>query len=376
MARFQIRKDLEDGQEFRFGKLKVTSIHTPGHTLGCMSYAITDLDSGEEPVIVFTGDALFVNDVGRTDFAPPEKRRKWSENLYDSIFYKLLPLGDHVILCPAHGSGSICGGNIADREWSTLGLERLMNPVLQKSKEEFIEHKVNEHHEYPPYFRMMERYNVEGAPFVGPGPTPRALSPDEFREKIREGSIVLDTRSPPSFGGAHIKGSYSVPTKRLSIGGWLLPYDEKILLVLEGLKDLDYVTMSLCRIGYDNVEGYLGGGLSAWFKAGLPVESLNLLTVHDLKEHLDACEDWLILDVRGRDKWENGHIEGAQNIYLGQLESRLKEVPNGRLLAVICKTGIRASIASSILLRDDRSDVYNVLGGMDAWKKIGYPVTK
>jgi hydroxyacylglutathione hydrolase len=203
---FKYGEVVPDGKVFKVGKLKVTAIHTPGHTPGDISIAVVDTAIGEETVLVCTGDTLFVNDTGRTDFGGPEKRREWSENLYDSIFNKLFPLGDHVVLCPAHGSGSVCGGKIADRETSTLGLERLMNPVLQLGREEFIRYKAEEKHVYAPYFRKMELYNIEGAPHEG-------------------GAIVLDTRPPPSFGAGHIKGSYSLALQRLGLVGWVLPYD-------------------------------------------------------------------------------------------------------------------------------------------------------
>ncbi|MFP3952001.1 MAG: MBL fold metallo-hydrolase [Candidatus Bathyarchaeia archaeon] len=370
---FQYGEALEGGEEFRVGKLKVTAIHTPGHTPGDMSYTVTDMDTGEETVLVCTGDTLFVGDTGRTDFGGPEKRREWSENLYNSIFNKLLPLGDHVIICPAHGSGSVCGGGIADRELSTLGLERLMHPHLQLSKEEFIDLKVNENHEYAPYFKMMEKYNVEGAPFVGCGPNPKAMSPEEFKSSMEEGALVVDTRSPAAFGGAHIEGSYSLPESRLSVGGWLLPYDPPILLVVSGYEALDYAVRSLCRMGYDNVKGYLAGGLSAWYKAGNQVGRLNLISVEEMGDILDD-ESFTLLDVRNLDEWSEGHFERAISIYLGHLEHRIDEVPKDKKVVIICKAGTRASIAASILLRDDRADVYNLLGGMDAIKKAGYPL--
>jgi hydroxyacylglutathione hydrolase len=316
-----------------------------------------------------------VNDVGRTDFGGPEKRGEWSENLYDSIFNKLLPLGDHVVVCPAHGLGSVCGGGIADRELSTLGLERLMNPVLQKSREEFIEHKVAEHHEYAPYFRMMEKLNVEGAPFVGYGPNPPALKPNAFRERVEKGDIVVDTRPPPSFGAGHIKGSYSLALKRFGLGGWVLPYDKPILLVLGDLKHLDYFMRSLIRMGYDDIGGYLVPSIVSWYKAVYPIETLDLMTVVDLKEKMDAGEDWLVLDVRSKDEYLGGHIEGSLNRYVGLLEGRVDEVPEDKPIAVVCKSGTRSSFASSILLRARREDIHNVLGGMDAWNRAGYPVT-
>lgn len=373
---FKYGKVLTDNQEFKIGNLKVTAMYTPGHTPGCVSFAIADLESGKETVLVCTGDALFVNDVGRTDFGGPDKRREWSENLYDSIFGRLLPLGDHVILCPAHGAGSVCGSNIALREWSTLGLERLMNPVLQLSREEFIEHKINEHHEYAPYFRVMEKYNVEGAPFLGAGQNYKAMSPAEFKKKMGEGAVVLDVRSPSAFGGAHITGSYSIPISILSFTGWFMPYDKPILLVMDADCNLEHVS-SIAWIGYDNVAGYLGGGLASWYSAGYPLECrAHLIIASELKSLLDSGKECFVLDTRSKDEFEEGHIESAVNIYLGHLQERIDEIPRRLPIVVVCGSGNRASVAASILLRNGYKNVYNFLGAMKAWKKLGYPLSK
>jgi hydroxyacylglutathione hydrolase len=373
---FQYGKVLEDGQEFEIGSIKITAIHTPGHTPGCVSYAVTDLDSGDETVLVCTGDTLFVNDVGRTDFGGPDKRREWSENLYNSIFNKLLPLGDHVILCPAHGAGSVCGSNIALREESTLGVERLMNPLLQLSREEFIEYKVNEHHEYDPYFRMMEKHNVEGAPFVGAGQKYKPIPPEEFNRKIDEGAVVLDLRSPPAFGGAHIKGSYSIPPGLLSFTGWFIPFNKPIITVMEDDGDLESLS-SLARIGYDNVVGYLGGGLASWYSAGYPLEACkHLITASELKSWLDSGNECYVLDTRSKDEFDEGHIKSATHIYLGRLPERIDEIPRTLPIMVVCGSGNRASVATSILLMNGYGEVYNFLGAMRAWKKLGYPLSK
>lgn len=371
---FGYGRTLKDGQKFKFGKLQVTAIHTPGHTPGCVSYAIVDLNSGDETVLICSGDALFVNDVGRTDFGGPDNLREWAENLYDSIFNKLLPLGDHVILCPAHGAGSVCGRTIATREWSTLGLERLLNPILQLSKKDFIEYKIAEHSDYAPYFRQMEKYNVEGAPFVGCKPSPQVLTPKEFKDRMEAGALAVDTRSSSAFAGAHIQGVYSIPIPRLSLVGWLLPYNKRILLLAEGKDELLYATRSLVRIGYDNIEGYME--LNAWFKAGYPFDSSGLISVDKLKEQLDTGREWTLLDVRNRLEWDGGHLEGAFNIFIGHLQARLEEVPEDRSIAIICKTGNRSSMGASILLRGGRRQVYNLLGGMEAWTKAGYPISK
>ena len=373
---FKYGEVVPDGKEFKVGKLKVTALHTPGHTPGDISIAVKDTAIGDETVLVCTGDTLFVNDTGRTDFGGPEKRREWSESLYDSIFNKLFPLGDHVILCPAHGSGSVCGGKIADREMSTIGLERLMNPVLRLGREEFIRYKVEEKHVYAPYFSRMEAFNVEGAPFFGNGPNPPALAPDEFRERWEEGAIVLDTRPPPSFGAGHIKGSLSLALKRLGLVGWVLPHDKPVLLVMASQGHLDFLTRNLARIGYDNVAGYMAGSIVNWYKKGLPLERLEMMTVPELKEKLDGGEDWLVLDVRSHEEWDEGYIEGAMNVYVGLLEKRLDDVPQERPVAVICKSGTRSGFASSIMLRAGRKNIHNVLGGMEAWKTLGYPTVK
>ncbi|MDQ1280771.1 MAG: Metallo-beta-lactamase [Thermoproteota archaeon] len=367
---------LRDNQEFRVGDVMVTAIHTPGHTPGCMSYIVADLESGYEAVLVCTGDALFVNDVGRTDFGGPDKRREWSESLFMSIVGRILPLGDHVILCPAHGSGSVCGSNIASREWSTLGIERLMNPVLRLSKEEFIEYKVNERHEYAPYFRLMEHYNIEGAPFLGAGQNCKAFSAEEFRSQMDSGAVILDVRSPSAFGGAHIPSSYNIPVDVLSFAGWFLPFDKPVLAVTNDVDDLEYVSKSLASIGYDNVVGYLGGGLSSWYSIGYPIESLRLVVFSQLKSWLDSGKEYFLLDVRSKDEYEEGHIKFAKNIYVGLLQERIKEIPKDLPIVVICGSGTRASIGASILLRNGYKRVYNFLGAMRSWKELGYPLSK
>ena len=163
---FKYGQSLEDGQEFFFGKMKLIALETPGHTDESMSFALADLDLSEKPLMVFTGDTLFVGDVGRIDLYGPVEAPRLAEALYDSVFNKLLPLGDEVLIFPAHGAGSVCGGDISQREESTLGIERAFNPHLQKTREEFINHKIAEHHTRPPYFLKMEKYNLEGPPIL------------------------------------------------------------------------------------------------------------------------------------------------------------------------------------------------------------------
>lgn len=369
---------VSDGQEFNFGSMKLTALHTPGHTDESMSYALTDPDSGKAPLMVFTGDALFVGDVGRTDLYGPEEIPRMAANLYESIFNKILPLGDGVILCPAHGAGSLCGGAISKREYSTLGLERIQNPALQRTdKEKFIKFKLEEKLEFPPYFKKMEQYNLQGPPLLKGLPVPELLFPKEFVKEMEKGAMVVDTRMPHSFGGAHIKGSYGIWLKGLPYyAGWVLPYDKPILLVLEEKDQLETAVSYLVRIGYDSIAGFLNGGISSWYMKALPVESLNLISVQSLKDKIEKNEEMVILDVRRDEEWEKGHIEGARHVYVGHLEENLDKVPRNSPIIVYCDSSRRSNIAASILKKNGYDMVYNVLGSMTAWKNAGYKVVK
>jgi len=369
---------LKDGQVFRIGELKLTAMQTPGHTDESISYAVADLDTGETTVLVFTGDALFVGDVGRTDLYGLEEAPRLASDLYDSIFMKLLPLGDGAIILPAHGSGSVCGTRIADRDESTIGIERAQNPVLQLiNKDDFVTYKVAEKPERPHYFTRMEKYNLEGPPLLDCLPLPTPLAPNEFKIEMDKGAVVVDTREPAAFGGIHIKGTYSIWVDGLpSFAGWVLPYDKPVLLVMERQSDIEKAVRYLIRIGYDRIVGYLKGGIESWYNAGFPMESLGLLSVHRLKDMLDRHEPLTVLDTRGQEEWETGHIEGAIHIYVGHLEQRISEVPGDKPVAVYCETGHRAGLSASILLRAGYRRVYNIPGSISAWKAAGFPITK
>lgn len=373
---FKYGNFVRDGQEFNFGSMKLAALHTPGHTDESMSYTLSDPDTGKEPLMVFTGDSLFVGEVGRTDLYGPKKAPGMAANLYDSIFNKILPLGDGVILCPAHGAGSLCGGSISKREYSTLGLERIQNPALQRTdKDEFIKFSLEEKLEFPPYFKKMEQYNLQGPPLLKGLPVPKLLTPEEFKAEIEKGAVVVDTRMPHSYGGAHIKGSYSIWLEGLpSFAGWLLPYDKPILLVLEENEQLETAVRYLVRLGYDNIAGFLNGGIAAWYMEALHVDGFNLISIHDLKDRLEKEEKMVILDVRSNGEWDKGHIEGAKHIYVAHIEENLEQVPKECPIVVYCSTARRSNIAASILKKNGYNKVCNVLGSMTAWKKAGYEV--
>lgn len=328
--------------------------------------------------MVFTGDTLFVGDVGRTDLYGKDEAPRLAAELYDSIFGKILPLGDGAIISPAHGAGSVCGMNISNRDESTVGIERMQNAVLKlKTREQFVRFKLSEQPERPYYFTQMEKVNLIGPSVLGCLPLPVPLAPREFKQEIEQGAVVIDTSEPSAFGGAHIRGAYSIWLEGLpAFAGWVLPYDKPLLLVLEDHSHLEKAVRYLIRLGYDNIQGYLRDGTEGWYNAGLPTEHLPLLSVHQLKTMLERKENILVLDTRGQEEWDSGHIGGSQHIYIGHLESRLTEVPRDRPVAVICNVGHRAGLGASILLRAGYSSVYNVLGSVKAWIAAGFPVTK
>lgn len=368
-------ESLVDGQEFRLGSMLVKALHTPGHTDESVSYTMSSA-RGNTTVAVFTGDALFAGDVGRTDLYGPSQAPRLAAALYASITERLLPLGDEVILCPAHGAGSVCGTRIANRDNTTIGIERKLNPFLKLTRGEFVDRKLAEMPARPPYFRQMEKYNLEGAPPAPEAPPP-PLNAAAFRSAADAGAIIIDTREPPAFGGAHIEGSYSIWMDGLpDFAGWVADYVKPLLLVLEDPSALDKAVSFLTRLGYDNVAGYLREGFQTWYNAGLPVTGLPLLTAHRLKEMLDARADIRVLDVRSDDETRAGHIPGAAHIYVGDLETRVSEVDAGHPVATCCSVGHRGGLAASMLLRAGVPGVSNILGGMDAWQAAGFPVEK
>jgi len=363
---------VEDGQTWQVGRLKLQAIHSPGHTPGMMSYLLHDPDGA--PWVIFTGDALFAGDVGRVDLLGMDRAEEMAGLLYDTLFNKLLPLGDELIVCPAHGSGSVCGSAIAERLWTTIGLERRLNPKLQfTDRDAFIVNTAQEL-ERPPYFRRMEKWNLEGPPILGTLPIPPPLSTGQFAERMERG-IVLDTRNEMSFGSAHVPGALSIWLGGLaSFAGWFLPGDRPLLLVNE-TDDPTWAVRTLVRLGYDDLAGSLSGGLLAWHKAGRKSQPVEMMTVQTLCRRLDAAEPRWILDVRSAEELDQvGRIPGAHHIHLTQLPQHLGGIPRDQRVTIFCGSGLRSTIAASLLQREGWSDLAVVLGGLAGWSSTTCPI--
>lgn len=363
---------LKDDETLVIEEFIIKALETPGHTPESMSYAFYQKGK-KECWGVFTGDALFIGETGRTDLPAKEDTAKNAELLFDSIIGKILPLGPQTLLYPAHGSGSVCGGNIAEYDESTIGYEQTYNPVFTETKEDFIQRKVKERLPRPPYFSLMEKMNLYGGkPLEKKIESVEILSPKEFKEKSKEG-IIIDTRLPEAFAGAHIPNSFSVWLEGLPIfGGYLANKETPFFLVLERADDLEKAFKYLTRIGMENISGVLSENFEQWRNKGLPIESSGIIAPHFVAENL---KDFFVLDVREVNEYEtDGHIEGAVNCFVGDIGKILNTLETDKPIVVTCSVGHRASLAVSMILMGNHKNVYNLIGGMDAWEKLKLPM--
>jgi hydroxyacylglutathione hydrolase len=356
-----------EGDVFELGDIRLRTLKTPGHTFESISLVLYDINYGEDPLGVFTGDALFIGDVGRTDFFPDQKE-KMAELLYDSIFNKILPLGDQVILYPAHGAGSVCGSAMADREFSTLGYERQNNPMLKlRDKDEFIKVKASEKHAKPPYFSKMEEYNLTGPPAMGCFHPLKPMSARDFDEKINKGLQILDIRSAQAYAGVHVPGSIAVPLDMVPLyAGWFLSYQQDIAIIPESLDDLEPIFRYLARTGFDRIAGYLHGGLGEWEIQGRYFQSIPAVYAGEIQRRISEKSDFTLLDIRTEREFKNAHLPGAQHIFLGELENRMNEISPKRPITTFCGSGQRAIIAASILKKHGFREVENCFGSIQA----------
>ncbi|MBM3879035.1 MAG: MBL fold metallo-hydrolase [Verrucomicrobia bacterium] len=370
----------QDGDDVQIGALRLRAMHTPGHTPEHMSWALFDHSrSADTPWMLFTGDFLFVGDVGRPDLLGEKEKQELAGQLYRSVFETLAGTPDFTEVFPAHGAGSLCGKALNSRRSSTVGYERRFNPALvSKPQEQWVRDLMAEMPLAPPYFRRMKKVNREGPAILGPElPGRKRWSAQEVHARECESCLILDVRTKEAFAAAHIPGAISIPfgPNLPTWAGWVLPYDHPILVVLDEPAQMPEVATHLVRVGFDQVQGWVEGGLEAWATRGLPLARLDTLSVHELQQRVAPdCSGLTVLDVRTEKEWRAGHIEGALHVHGGQLEERVGEVPHDQPVAVVCGSGYRASIAASFLKREGCAEVANVIGGMSAWKAAKLPI--
>ncbi len=367
-------RPVEDGAAIRVGNVELAVMHTPGHTPDSVCLLVTDRSRGPEPWFVLTGDTLFIGDVGRPDFGGEEA----AATLYQSLATRLLTLPDRLEIYPAHGAGSSCGRAMSSKTASTIGFERRFNPALGVAGvDEFVRRLMTGLPPKPPNFdRIIARNRAQALPPAG---DPRPLTAAQVQEVLAKGGVVLDVRGPEEYGAGHVPGALNVwieSPQFATRAGWFVPADAPIVLVIGGPTDLGRAAAGLARIGLDDVAGYLQWGMSEWRSQGQPVATVPQVTVHELATMREERPELVVVDVREPFEWDEGHIEGAIHLPMGEALRRMAELPADRPKAAVCAGGLRSSAVISALGRAGLSDWYNVAGGMTAWVKGGYPTTK
>jgi hydroxyacylglutathione hydrolase len=364
-----------DGEIFKLGKLSMQVLHTPGHTLESSCFLLKD-EKGKDHA-VFTGDTLFVGDVGRPDLAQKANEITMDDlagMLYDSLNSKIKPLADDVIMYPAHGAGSSCGKNLGPETYSTIGEQKQTNYALQpQTREEFIK-AVTEGLAAPPqYFPINAMINKEGYESLDAvlAKGLQALSPAAFQQKAREEDvIILDTRTSGIFTQGFVPGSISIGLdgRFAEWAGSLLPFDKKIILITEAGKEKESI-VRLARVGFDKMEGYLEGGYEAWQSAGLPLDMIIDVEADELAMDIPFDNNLIVVDVRKEPEYASGHIKDAVNIPLTDLmdPGSMADLDDQHNIYVHCAGGYRSIIASSLLKRQGIHNIRNVVGG---WKAI------
>ena len=364
---------VQDGDSMQFGQCSLRFLQTPGHTLESICILMNDRSQPERPAALFTGDTLFVGDVGRPDLSPTHTPQQLAAILYRSIHEKLLTLPNDTEIFPAHGAGSLCGRQMSSESSSTIGRQRTSNyALLARTSDEFVRLLTDNLPARPEYFARDVDLNRRGAAPVSELPSLPALTATKVVQLQKEGAILVDTRPAMQFAVAHVPGSIHIALtgQYASWAARILGLDAPLIIVGEDVEHVRESQMRLARVGVENIIGYLADGVAGWIRSGVQLEYIPQITVQDFVELREKERDRIaVLDVREPSEVESaGAIEKSQCIPLGSLKSRVDELDREKLLVVHCKGGYRSSIATSILRRAGFQDVANLIGGFDAWK--------
>jgi hydroxyacylglutathione hydrolase len=362
----------KDGEVFTVGDLEIQALHTPGHTLESTCYLLKD--AAGNPYCIFTGDTLFVGDVGRPDlFSGNLSKEELAGMMYDSLQAKIKPLNDAIIVYPAHGPGSACGKSLGPETFSTIGTQKATNYALQDmTRDAFIEEVTSGLADPPAYFPVNARINKEGYRALDEvmGESANALSIEDFKASVKKGAWILDTRPSSIFTEGFIPESLSIGLdgRFAEWAGSLRPCSQELVLVTEAGKEHESI-IRLARVGFDNVAGYLDGGYEAWLAAGEKIDMIIDIEADELAMDLPHDDRLEVIDVRKPAEFEAGHVKGAMNLPLNTMMDPLNiaMVETDHNLYVHCAGGYRSVIAASILKREGFHNLRNITGG---WGKI------
>ncbi|MFD2602771.1 MBL fold metallo-hydrolase [Flavobacterium suzhouense] len=359
------------------GNLTLEVLHTPGHTPESISFLLTDHPATDKPVMVFTGDFVFVGDIGRPDLLEKAAgftgtQEKGAKQMYESI-QRFTQLPEYVQVWPGHGAGSACGKALGAVPSTTVGYELIRNWAFQYENNEkgFVDYLLEGQPEPPKYFAMMKHLNKVDRPLLTEVPKHEKLSKEAFLEAFQNGMKIIDTRNKADFAKAHLTGSINIQGNNsfATWCGWFLDYDEKFILIADET-EMNELTRKLMRIGLDNIHGFIDDITSLELNS----ESSEVIDVESFKTMLNE-DNIHIIDVRGENEYKAGHIKGSENIFVGNLQENIGKIDKNKQILIYCQSGDRATIAQSILAHNGIK-VKNYSGGMKEWVEKGNEIVQ
>lgn len=370
---------VRDGDTIPLGNLKIEVLHTPGHTPESISFLLTDTPASNKPVMIFTGDFVFVGDIGRPDLLEKAAGLKGTQDIgahqMFSSLKKFSALPDYVQVWPGHGAGSACGKALGSVPSSTIGYEKLRNWAFSFGNDEssFVQNLLSDQPEPPKYFAMMKKLNKEDRPLLTEIPNINKLDSEAFFSAFNKGIKLIDTRDKGDFAKGFIPGSINIQGNNAfaTWAGWLLNYEEPFML-LANETQLEDLTRKLMRIGLDNIMGYISS-TDIWTEKGSSLEQVKRIDLEEF-ESLKAQNNLQVVDLRGATEYKEGHIKGADHVFIGTLPDNLNKISKDRTVVIHCQGGDRASIGYSVLFKNGYKNVLNYSAGMNEWKALGKTV--
>lgn len=367
---------LKDGDVIKVGNLTLEVMHTPGHTPESISFLLRDHPATDEPVMVFTGDFVFVGDIGRPDLLEEAAglvgtAQSGAKEMYKSI-QKFAALPDYVQVWPAHGAGSACGKALGAVANSTVGYEKVRNWAFQfeNAEDEFIDYLLADQPEPPKYFAMMKHLNKVDRPLLTEVPEHKKLNKEEFLAAYNSGVKIIDAREKMTFGSGFIPGSINIQgnNSMSTWAGWILNYEEEFIIIAEDAQ-MEDITRKLMRIGLDNIKGYI----SDVNMPGLELETAKMIDREEFKTYIGR-EDTQIVDVRGLTEYGAGTVEGSTHNFVGTILDNLDKIDKNKNVIVYCQAGDRTSVAYSLLKMSGYENVMSYMGGWKDWSENNEPV--
>jgi len=370
---------VKDGSSFMVGNLKIDVLHTPGHTPESISFLLTDTPASPEPVMFFTGDFVFVGDIGRPDLLEKAAGMTGTmdagaHEMYKSI-KKFSDLPDYIQVWPGHGAGSACGKALGAVPSTTVGYEKVRNWAFRFANDEkgFVNFLLEDQPEPPKYFAMMKKLNKVDRPLLTSVPKLKQLSNAELSEAMNKGVKLIDARVKTEFAKGYIPGSINIQGNNsfATWAGWYLGYDEQFILLAEE-SQLDDLTRKLMRIGLDNIMGYVSS-TDAYVQAGGKLDTVPVIDINTFKEVMQET-NVQIVDLRGATEYKSGHIKNADHVFVGTILKNLDKVSKDKKVVIHCQGGDRATIGYSLLAREGYTNVLNYSASMNEWLALGNPV--